>query len=39
MVLDAPKPEEVGKEDVIEVYAKVWGALAYQPSISMPQTF
>ena len=39
MVLDAPKPEEVGKEDVMKAYEKVWAALAYQPSIYMPQTF
>ena len=39
MVLDAPNPKEVGKDDGLEVYEKVWGALAYQLSIAMPQTF
>ena len=39
MVLDAPSPEEVGKEDGLEVYKKVWGAVASQLSITMPYTF
>ena len=39
MVLYAPNLEEVGKGDGLEVYKKVWGALAYQLSIAMPQTF
>ena len=38
-VLDAPNPEEVGKEDVLEVHKKIWGSLASQLSISMPYTF
>ena len=36
MVLDAPNPEEVGKENGIEVYNKVWEDLACQISIYMP---
>ena len=29
----------MGKEDGLEVYEKVWGAVAYQISISMTHTF
>ena len=39
MVLDAPDPEEVGKEDGIEAYEKVWGDLSSQLSIYMTQIF
>ena len=39
MVLDAPNPEEVGKEDGLEVYEKVWGAVASHISIAMTHTF
>ena len=39
MVLDDIKPEEVGKEDGIEVYNKVWGALESHLYIATPQTF
>ena len=39
MVLDAPNPEEAGNEDGPEVYEKVWGAVASQIFITMPQTF
>ena len=36
MVFYAPNQEEVGKEDGIEMYKKVWGYLASQLSIAMP---
>ena len=39
MVLDDINPEEVGKEDGIEVYNKVWGALESHLYIATPQTF
>ena len=39
MVFDDPKPEEVVKEDGIEVYEKVWGASASKNSNSTTQTF
>ena len=39
MFLDATNPEEVGKENGIEVYDKVWGDLASQISIAMTHTF
>ena len=39
MIFDAPNPEEVGKEDGLELYDKLWGASASHISISMPQTF
>ena len=39
MAIDAPNHEEVGKEDRLYVYEKVWGASAYQISIAMPQRF
>ena len=39
MVFDDPNPEEVGKEDGIDVYKKVLVDLASKISISMPQTF
>ena len=38
MVLYAPNLEEVGKGDGLEVYKKVWGALAYQLSTFTPST-
>ena len=38
MVLYAPNPEEVGKEDVLEVCDKVWGYLSSHLSIALPQT-
>ena len=39
MVFDDPNPEEVGKEDGIDVYKKVLVDLASKISIAMPQTF
>ena len=39
MVCDAPNPEEVVKEDALEMYEKVWGISSSQLSISVPQTF
>ena len=39
MFFDYPNPEEVGKEDGLEVYEKVWGSSASELSITMPQTF
>ena len=39
MVLDAHNPREVGKEYGLKVYEKVWGYLASQISITMPQAF
>ena len=39
MIFDAPNPEEVVKQDVLELYEKVWGTLASQLSMAMPQTF
>ena len=39
MVLDAPNSEEVGKEYELELYNKVWGALASQISIAIPHKF
>ena len=39
MVLDAPKPNDVGKEGGIEVYKKLWGDLSSQIPLAMPQTF
>ena len=39
MAIDAPNPEEVGKEDVIEMYEKLWEASVSQLSISVSPTF
>ena len=39
MVFDAPNSEEVGKEDGLEVYEKIWGTPASNISIVVPQNF
>ena len=39
LAIDAPNPEEVGKEDVIEMYEKLWEASVSQLSISVSPTF
>ena len=38
MVFDAPNKGEVGKEDGLEVYEKVWGDSAFQISINLSHT-
>ena len=39
MLFDDPNPEEVGKEDRLEVHDKVWEDLASKISIAITQTF
>ena len=39
MAIDAPNPEEVGKEDGLEEYKKLRRDVASHIYIAMPQTF